>query len=166
MSIQCQSSANPFQSDAYQTSILCNQVPIDPNLTPIWRQYDTNPMSIRWQSGTSRAPIQCQSSAFPFQSHQVPIHLQSCQSCDNLMPILWQFIAIPESIMCQSIPNLSPIRCQSRQSVSNPSPLRCQQRVNPVPIQFKSDVNSVSILPINGQFNVNPVPIHPSPVPT
>ena len=159
ISIQCQSSANPFQSDAYQTSIRCNQVPTDPNLTPIWHQSDTNPMTIQC---TSPATIQCQSRVFPFQSHQVPVHRQTCA---NLMSILCQWIAhlLPThsvAMWCQSITD-PPIQCQS---CTNPLIHRFNKLINMIPISCQSHASTIKKWTDTGSARIgtnraNPIPI-------
>ena len=57
------------------------------------------------------------------------------------MPILRQSMAVPNSIRCQFIANLSPMRCQSDQSVSNQVQIRRQSSINQMPNQCQSIAN-------------------------
>ena len=86
-------------------------------------------------------------------------------------------MAVPNSIRCQFIANLSPMRCQSDQSVSNPVQIRCQSSINQMPnqcqsianlrpirtqvmaIQFRSTADPKPLLPIRCRFHPNPVSI-------
>ena len=93
------------------------------------------------------------------------------------MPILRQSMAVPNSIRCQFIANLSPMRCQSDQSVSNQVQIRRQSSINQMPnqcqsianlrpirtqamaIQFRSTADPKPLLPIRCRFHPNPVSI-------
>ena len=50
-------------------------------------------------------------------------------------------MAVPNSIRCQFIANLSPMRCQSDQSVSNQVQIRRQSSINQMPNQCQSIAN-------------------------
>ena len=100
-------------------------------------------------------------------------------------------MAVPNSIRCQFIANLSPMRCQSDQSVSNPVQIRRQPSINQMPnqcqsianlrpirtqamaIQFRSTADPKPLLPIQcrsrpipSQSSVNPAPIQHQSIPT
>ena len=102
-----------------------------------------------------------------------------CQSCVNLMSILYQSNVTPVPIkhQCQSGANTLPIIYQSS---ANPMSTHCQLFANPqsihrqfianrVRIQFKSIVNPCqyksTLMPIHCQSSVNLLPIQVNPPP-
>ena len=129
MPIQCRFISIKRQSDVNQLPIQRQSVA---NSMPIRRQSSTDPTPIKcqsipiWrQSDDNQALIQCQSSVF--QSHQVPIHRQSRQSCANLMSILCQSENNPTidmPICFQSCADLMSIQSRSRVNPSRSYNLR------------------------------------------
>ena len=135
--IQCQYDVNPMSFKSYQSS------------STIHSQSDVNSVSIPCQSSANQAPIQHHFDVSPIYQYGVYLVSIQCKANVNQKPI-----------SCQSIANIMPFRCQSRQSCANPCQsvadlmsIKCQSNVGHIPIHCLSDSNSV---PIRFQSEVNP----------
>ena len=139
-------------------------------ITPIYCQSEASSASIQGTSVLEGSLPKCLDGGRfgrPPTRFNQPIDAIWWQSVFNPLPISCQSCANQMAILCQSIPDLIPIRPSMWQSVLNPVPIWCQSKANPesihanpVPIQPQLDVNPSNCEQIHRKSWANPSPIH------